>query len=204
MPHSVAASGESGQPVVFVVDDDDGMRAALRRRLTLAGLAVEAFPSGIEFLARADLARHGCILLDISMPGMNGLEVQTTLKRRGVALPIIFLTGHADIPSAVTAMREGAVDFIEKPFDNEHLLARVRHAIDHDRHSRQREEERRAVLARIGTLTPREREVLELVVTGVTGYGEAARAWLCVSRMRNASRICARSSLSFHGLVRNL
>jgi FixJ family two-component response regulator len=165
---SSAAPGDPDPPVVFVVDDDDGMRAALRRRLVLAGFVVEPFASGADFLAGADLARAGCILLDVSMPGMSGLEVQAALKQRRVALPIIFLTGHADIPSAVTAMREGAVDFIEKPFDDAHLIERVRQAIGHARHLRAQAEERRAVLGRMNTLTPRERQVLDLVALGKT------------------------------------
>jgi FixJ family two-component response regulator len=158
----------SQEPVVLVVDDDASMRASLRRLLTVAGIAVELYPSGKEFLAEAKFDRPGCLLLDISMPAMSGLEVQASLNQRGVSLPVIFLTGSADIPIAVTAMREGAVDFVEKPFQNDDLLARVRQAIAHHHRHWKNEEERQVALQRLATLTPREHEVLELVVVGKT------------------------------------
>ena len=154
--------------VVLVVDDDASMRASLKRLLTVARLPVELYSSGKEFLAEARFDRPGCLLLDVSMPEMSGLEVQAQLNQRGVSLPILFLTGSADIPVAVTAMREGAVDFVEKPFQNDDLLERVRRAIaQHHRH-RKIGEERQLVLQRLATLTPREHEVLELVVAGNT------------------------------------
>jgi FixJ family two-component response regulator len=155
-------------PVVLVVDDDDGMRAALQRLLTLAKLPVELYASGVEFLAAARLDRPGCILLDISMPQMSGLEVQACLKQRHVALPIVFLTGSSDIPIAVTAMREGAVDFIEKPFGNDDLVTRVRAAIEQHEHLRRGDAEHAALLGLVQKLTPREREIMDLVVTGLT------------------------------------
>jgi FixJ family two-component response regulator len=155
-------------PVVRVVDDNDGMRSALRRVLVLAKVSVELYASGAEFLAAADFERPGCVLLDVAMPGMGGLEVQAQLKRRGVALPVLFLTGTAEIPIAVTAMREGAVDFIEKPFDNDDLVARVRAAIEHHARLRRDDSERKAVRDRLDALTPREREIMELVVSGRT------------------------------------
>lgn len=155
-------------PVVFVVDDDDGMRAALQRLLTLAKLPVEAYASGVEFLAGARFDRPGCILLDVRMPQMGGLEVQACLKQRHVLLPIVFLTGSSDIPIAVTAMREGAVDFIEKPFDNDDLVARVRAAIEQNEHLRRDDAEHAALLALAQKLTPREHEIMDLVVTGLT------------------------------------
>jgi len=155
-------------PVVFVVDDDDGMRSALQRLLTLAKLPVEAYASGVEFLAAARLDRHGCILLDVSMPQMSGLQVQANLKQKQVSLPVIFLTGSSDIPIAVAAMREGAVDFIEKPFDNEDLVTRVRAAIEQHEQVRRGDAERLAIVARAQRLTPREREIMDHVVTGLT------------------------------------
>ncbi|HZP67438.1 MAG TPA: response regulator [Rudaea sp.] len=160
---------------MFVVDDDTNMRSALTRLLTLAGLAVEPYASGGEFLAAARLDRHGCVLLDVSMPGMNGLEVQAELNERSTELPVIFLTGSADIPIAVAAMREGAIDFIEKPFQNEHLVGRVRQALDEHDRLRKSSEELKLVRERLSSLTPREREVLELVVEGKTSK-EIARA----------------------------
>jgi FixJ family two-component response regulator len=155
-------------PVVLVVDDDAGMRSALERVLTRAGCIVELYESGSDFLCRARFDRLGCVLLDIAMPGLSGLEVQAHLNSRSVTLPVLFLTGVADIPSAVATMRDGAVDFIEKPFDNDDLVARVRRAIDiHGEVSRDGAE-RLLVQQRWGTLTPREREILELVVAGRT------------------------------------
>src|SRR5262252_7426223 len=120
---------DSPMPTVFVIDDHPHMRSALRRLLVRAGFSVELYASGAEFLATPKLDGPGCILLDVSMPDMTGLEVQARLKKRRTALPIIFLTGTADIPIAVAAMREGAVDFIQKPFDNDDLVARVRKAV---------------------------------------------------------------------------
>jgi len=155
-------------PLVLVVDDDDGMRSALQRLLTRGGLAVDAYATGEQFLAAARFDRPGCIVLDVGMPQMSGLEVQALLKRRGVMLPVVFLTGSADIPIAVAAMREGAVDFIEKPFENDDLVLRVRAAIEHDQRSRRRQHERTAIIKRLEKVTPREREVMELVVTGKT------------------------------------
>lgn len=165
---STIRTDNAPDPLVLVVDDDDGMRSALQRLLTRGGLGVDAYATGAQFLAAARFDRPGCIVLDVGMPQMSGLEVQAQLKRRGVMLPVVFLTGSADIPIAVAAMREGAVDFIEKPFDNDDLVQRVRAAIEHDQRSRRRQQERTAITARLEKVTPREREVMELVVTGKT------------------------------------
>lgn len=166
--HNQARSDAAPAPVVMIVDDDELMRSALRRLLVAAKLTVEVYASGAEFLEQARLDRPGCLVLDVSMPGMSGLEVQTQLKQRETELPVIFLTGSSDIPIAVTAMREGAVDFIEKPFDNNDLLKRVRQAIDGYRQRREEDSERRDVRARFDSLTAREHSVMELVVTGKT------------------------------------
>ena len=159
---------ESLIPIVYVVDDDPGMRAALLRLLTSAKIDAEAFASGREFLDAARFDRPGCIVLDVSMPGMSGPQVQVALKHRHVSLPVMFLTGSSDIPIAVTAMREGAVDFIEKPFDNDDLIARVRAAIEGHGRTRQVEDGTELTLARMDKLTPRERQVMEQVVMGRT------------------------------------
>ena len=163
-----SAATNPQEPVVLVVDDDSSMRAALRRLLTVARIPVEMFSSGKEFLAKANLDRPGCLLLDVSMPEMSGLQVQAQLNQRGVSLPVLFLTGSSDIPIAVTAMREGAVDFVEKPFQNDDLLARIRRAIAHHHLKRKICDERQLALQRLSTLTPRETEVLELAVVGNT------------------------------------
>jgi two-component system response regulator FixJ len=165
--HAKAADEPSG-PVAFVVDDDDLVRAAVRRVLTNADVSSELFASGAEFLAQARLERPGCLILDFNMPGMNGLEVQAQLKQRHVELPIIFLTGSSDIPIAVTAMREGAADFLEKPFDNADLVGRVRQALERSTQWWQDSAAQRDVARRFASLTARERSVFELVVTGKT------------------------------------
>lgn len=153
---------------VLIVDDDDAMRAALFRLFKSAGFAVEAFASGPDLLAQGDLARPGVLLLDVLMPGMTGLELQEALLQRGPTPPIVFLTASHSVPMAVTAMQRGAVDFVEKPFENDDLVARVRralqrHAPKHEDLARRTEYERKRA-----TLTPREREVMDLVVTGKT------------------------------------
>ena len=160
--------GKADEPVVIVVDDDELMRSALRRLFASSGLVAEIHASGVEFLAQARLDRPSCIILDACMPGLSGLEVQACLKQRRVEIPLIFLTGSSDIPIAVSAMREGAVDFIEKPFDNADLVARVRQAIDRHRHVRQEHLERQDVARKLKSLTPRECSVLDLLVTGKT------------------------------------
>jgi len=163
-----SAATDPVPPVVIVVDDDAAMRSALRRLFAAAHLPCELYASGAEFLAQASLERPGCIVLDVGMPGMNGLEVQARLKQRHIDLPVIFLTGTAEIPIAVAAMREGAADFVEKPFDNEDLVARVRQVIQQHRRARPHDVERREVRRRLELLTPRERSVLDLVVQGKT------------------------------------
>src|SRR3569832_1040077 len=132
MPNRVgtATAANISEPVVLVCDDNAGMRSALQRLLTLAKFAVETYASGNDLLASARFDRPGCVLLDVAMPQMSGLEVQAELIERQVALPILFLTGTSDIPIAVAAMRQGAFDFIEKPFDNQDLVARVQRAIE--------------------------------------------------------------------------
>ncbi|MGQ0799959.1 MAG: response regulator transcription factor [Pseudomarimonas sp.] len=163
-----APATTDSRPVVVVVDDDPGMRSALMRLLESNGLCAEAYASGPAMLATARLDRPGCMLLDVRMPEMDGLEVQAELNRRRVELPTIFLTGSADVPVAVAAMQAGAADFIEKPFESELLLARVRQVIERYAHRLAESAERREVSRRLGRLTPRESEVMELVVTGLT------------------------------------
>src|SRR3989337_2465621 len=119
--------------VVYVVDDDDAVRNAVRLLFRTADLEVETFPSAAAFLAHADLERRCCLLLDIRMPGMTGSDLHDELRGRGVRAPVIFITGHGDIPMAVEAMKKGAYDFIEKPFDDEQLLAQVLEALEHQK-----------------------------------------------------------------------
>ena len=146
-------------PVVYVVDDDDAVRDAVRMLFRTADLDVETFSSADAFLEQADLDRRCCVLLDIRMPGMTGTEVHDELLQRGVRAPVIFITGHGDIPMTVQAMRKGAYDFIEKPFDDEQLLNQVLSALDHEPSAAPGGE-------RLVALSARQRDVLDRVLEG--------------------------------------
>jgi FixJ family two-component response regulator len=153
-------------PVVFVVDDDPAMRDSLRWLIESTGLQVETFGDAQTFLARIRPELPGCLVLDVRMPGMSGLDLQAELTRRGVGLPTIVVTGHAEVPMAVRAVKAGAIDFIEKPFSDQLLLDRVRQGIEMDRRERDGRARRAEILRRMSLLTQREREVLDLVVVG--------------------------------------
>jgi FixJ family two-component response regulator len=155
------------EPVVFVVDDDRGVREATTSLLTSVGLNVETFRTAQDFLnsGRADAA--GCLVLDVRLPGLSGLELQRELARAGVAMPIIFVTGHGDVPMSVQAMKAGAVEFLTKPFRNQELLDAIQQAIARDRADRRRRAELAALRQRYDSLTPREREVMARVVAGL-------------------------------------
>lgn len=155
-------------PSVFVVDDDDAMRDALVQLLETAGLRVEAHADGSAFLAACGPDRPGCVLLDMAMPGMSGLEVQAALRAQGLNIPVIFLTGHGDIPMAVQAMQAGAADFLEKPVQGITLLERVRLALKLDEDRRTTQARTYDILKRHAQLSPREREVMALAVSGLT------------------------------------
>ena len=151
---------------VFIVDDDDAVRKSLTLLLQSAGVTVEAFASAREFLERYDPYVPGCVVLDVRMPEMTGLELQEYLNVHGAIIPVIFITGHGDVPMAVEAMRHGAHDFLQKPFLDQDLLDRVRHALDHDSSNRIRLQQHDAIKERLISLTPREREILDLVTSG--------------------------------------
>jgi FixJ family two-component response regulator len=153
-------------PTVFVVDDYAPVRSSISRLLRAAGFAVAAFASAEGFLTQYDPLIAGCLVLDLAMPALDGLELQRLLAKTGSALPIIFLTGEGDIPKSVQAMKQGATDFLTKPVNDEDLLAAVRVAIEKDQALRREQAELSEVRARLATLTPREREVLEYIVTG--------------------------------------
>ena len=154
--------------LIYVVDDDDAVRAALRALLETAGYRTARFASGVAFLDSLDTVPGACVLLDVKMPELDGLEVQRRLNDRGVTLPVVIVTGHGDIAMAVQAMRAGAVDFLEKPVSRDRLLEAVARAIDIGRNARQDRRERSDIGARLGALTSREREVLEQLVMGRT------------------------------------
>jgi two-component system response regulator FixJ len=156
----------NARPTIFIVDDDAAVRDALKLLLRSVGQAVETFGSAQEFLDAYSEDRPGCLVLDIRMPGMSGLELQQKLNEKHSILPIIFITGHGDVPMAVEAMQAGAVDFIQKPFRDQDLIDRINQALEKDGSNRAALGERNDIRRRLDTLTPREREVLDLVVHG--------------------------------------
>ena len=153
-------------PTVFVVDDDSSTRELLAWLMKRHGLRVEVFADARAFLKIYRSEMPGCLVVDLNMPGMSGLDLQQYLKEHGVLLPVIFLSGRADVPKAVKAVREGAIDFIEKPFDYKRVVSLVEDCLKRDAEDREKHERRRACAARLAQLTQREREVLELVVAG--------------------------------------
>ena len=154
------------QPTVFIVDDDPAIRFAMQALMDSVNINHEIFASGDEFLESVDDHRAGCLVLDIRMPGLGGLELQEELIKRESTLPIIFITGHGDVPMAVDAMQKGAVDFIQKPFRDQDLLDRIREALRTDAERREEQQKHAEVAQRLDRLTNREREVFDLVVTG--------------------------------------
>ncbi len=151
---------------VIVVDDDDAVRNSLRLLLKSAGIHAEVAESAQEYLGRFDANQGGCLLLDVRMPGMSGLELQQELNMRGATIPVIFITGNGDIPMAVEAMQHGAFDFLQKPFRDQDLLDRVQRALARDTENRTRLRHTDRIRERLASLSPREREVLELVTQG--------------------------------------
>ncbi len=161
--------------IVFVVDDDPSIRDALQDLIGLVGVRFQTFGSAKEFLESQRPDAPACLVLDIQMPGLSGLDLQRELAQAGVQLPIIFITGHGDIPMSVQAMKAGAVEFLTKPFHHQALLAAVRQAIERDRRARQERSEMADLRRRFDRLTPREREVLGLVVAGLLNKQIAAQ-----------------------------
>jgi RNA polymerase sigma factor (sigma-70 family) len=151
---------------VFVVDDDASMRKSLCWLIESVGLEVESFPSGTDFLESCPPDAAGCLLLDVRMPGLSGLDLQEQLRERRINLPVIMITGHADVPMAVRALKGGAFDFIEKPFNDQVLLERVQRAIEFEEQAQSDNARKAEIDARIESLTPRERQVMEMVVNG--------------------------------------
>jgi FixJ family two-component response regulator len=151
---------------VFIVDDDEAVRNSLRLLVRSVGLTAVTFSSAQEFLATYDPTHAGCLVLDVRMPGLSGIELQQQLNLRGAIIPVIFITGHGDIPMAVEAMRQGAFDFLQKPFRDQELIDRVQRALEEDHSNRAALLERGRIRERRDSLTPREREVLALVTSG--------------------------------------
>lgn len=186
------------QPAVFVIDDDVSVRRGLSYFLVAAGYKVETYSSAEAFLTREKYNGVGCIILDVRMPGLSGMELQEKLIRSVYSMPIIFLTGHGDIPMGVQAMRKGAVDFLTKPCDDEQLLGAIQRAIEKAREARARFEEAEEIRRRIELLTPRENEVLRYVITGMLNKQIAAKlaiaeATVKIHRGRIMEKLCAES-----------
>src|SRR3989449_4124267 len=157
----------AGAPMVFVVDDDPSVRAAIQGLLKSASLRSESFETAEEFLRSKRPDGPSCLVLDVSLPGVNGLDFQRELADSGVQIPIIFITGHGDIPMTVKAMKSGAIEFLTKPFQDQDLLDAIRQALDRDRVMRQVQSNLAELRKRYGALTAREREVMGLVVSGM-------------------------------------
>jgi RNA polymerase sigma factor (sigma-70 family) len=158
----------SATPIVFIVDDDISVRESLELLIRHAGCEAEAFSSAQEFLARPRAFVPSCAILDVSLPDLNGLELQKRITSERVDMPIIFITGYGDVPMTVKAMKGGAIEFLTKPFDDEALLSAIRQAIERSRNALRRESEMGALKNCYAVLTPREREVLALVVSGLS------------------------------------
>lgn len=156
----------SSDKTVFIVDDDEAVRDSLGLLMKSIGLRAETFALATDFLEVYSPQRFGCIILDIRMPGMSGLDLQKELNRIGSVLPIIFITGHGDVPMAVQAMREGAMDFIQKPFRDQDLIDRVHSALQLDSEKRERSEQHDQIRSNLQRLTGRETEILERIVNG--------------------------------------
>jgi FixJ family two-component response regulator len=163
------------EPTVFVIDDDKAIRCAIKNLLESVGLRVEVFSSPREFLKEGHKDKPGCLVLDVRLPGASGLDFQHELATGNVEIPVIFITGHGDIPMSVQAMKAGAVDFLTKPFRDQDLLDAIQRAIGRDQARRQLETEGVDIRNRFSSLTPREREVMSLVVAGLLNKQVAAQ-----------------------------
>jgi FixJ family two-component response regulator len=157
----------SDAPTVFIIDDDDRMRAAMQRLLKSVGLSTKSFATPQDFLQHKVPDGPSCLVLDVRLPGMSGLDVQHKLNEKGVHIPIIFITGHGDIPMTVKAMKSGAVDFLTKPWRDQDLVDAIQQALERDEATRQQETEIAELKERYRTLTAREREVMGLLVSGM-------------------------------------
>jgi FixJ family two-component response regulator len=176
-------------PTVFIVDDNPGLRASLGALMESAGLAVEAYASAEEFLAAFDPAKPGCLLLDVRLGRASGLDLQERLRQRRVQLPIIIITGYANVPTSVRALKAGAFDFLQKPTSPDVLLDRVRCAVEADRRERERMRDQAAIDERVARLTPRERQVMKLLVEGCTSKEIATRLRLSTRTVEGHRRM---------------
>ena len=165
-------------PMVHVVDDDSGVRSSIRILLKSVGIDTTTFASAREFLDSYDHSQPGCLVLDVRMPGMSGMDLQLELNRQGAVLPVLFITGHGDVPMAVEAMQQGAFDFLQKPFRDQDLIDRIQRALQRDESHRAVLRQTDAIRMRLASLTPREREVLDLLADGKQNKVMAAQLGL--------------------------
>jgi FixJ family two-component response regulator len=172
--NNLEPDGQDGRGLVFVIDDDESVRRAFDRLLRSDGLDVACFGSSKEFVGRPLPDRPACVILDLRLPGSSGLEVQEMLRRAGAEIPIIFVSGYADVSSSVRALKAGAVDFLEKPVSDQALLDTVHQTLDRARAARRDRAQRAAIQARFDLLTPRERDVLRLLLRGLLNKQIAA------------------------------
>jgi FixJ family two-component response regulator len=171
-------------PVVYVVDDDPSVAGALERLFRVAGFRLVSFATAGAFLDQQSLESPSCLVLDVQLPDLNGLDLQRELKDRGWTLPIVFITGHGNVPMAVEAMRAGAVHFLPKPFDNRELLEAVRKAHEREVQELARQQESNRIKLLVGTLTPRERQVFLLVAAGMANKNIATRLGVCLQTVK--------------------
>jgi RNA polymerase sigma factor (sigma-70 family) len=188
----------SRAPVVFVVDDDLSVRSSLKFLISTVGLQVESFDSADTFLHRKPPDAPSCLVLDVRLPGLSGLDLQRELAARNMRIPIVFVTGHGDIPMSVRAMKAGAVEFLTKPFHDQDLLDAIRIALERDRARRQQEKEVTALQQRFASLTPREREVISMVASGmlnkqIAGHLGTVEDTVKVQRSRAMGKMQAQS-----------
>jgi FixJ family two-component response regulator len=174
----------SDAPVVYVVDDDPSVSRALARLFRVAGLRLLSFATAQEFLDHRNFESPSCLVLDVQLPGLNGPDLQKELKDRGCVLPIVFITGHGNVPMAVEAMRAGAIHFLPKPCDNRELLAAIRQALESDGQRLARQEETLQIKRLVDSLTPRERDVFLLVAAGMANKNIASCLGVCIQTVK--------------------
>jgi FixJ family two-component response regulator len=196
-------------PVVFVVDDDPSVRSSLKFLLSTVGLQVESFDSADTFLRKRPASVPSCLVLDVRLPGLSGIDIQRELAARNIRIPIIFLTGHGDIPMSVRAMKAGAVEFLTKPVRDQDLLDAVRIALEQDRARREKEQEVTDIQRRFDLLTPREQQVISMLVSGmlnkqIAGELGTAESTVKVQRSRAMEKMHAQSLVDLARMIEKL